>query len=408
MFMSADFNVFSWAFIGPVLFLVVCFALLYWLPKLQTRKVRSQTEPKGPYELENDYRQTLVQIFGGIAIVATVYGAVENARLAREANQQAIRTYELTRQGQVADRTFKAMDMLSKKDNMDSRVAAIYALEQVANEVPASEWQITETLFNYARIHSHWSASSSKNVTESLPADIAAITDYLARRPYETRESCLELHQCWDYETRRQPSVHDIQGYYRKVINLPEADLRHAFLEGAMLKTANLQQSHLERAWLRHAHVENAYAKEVHLENADLSDSSWIFANLTRAQLKSAQLCRAHFEHAYAGNSNLEDADLENSYWNNALQLRRSSLEGANLNCSVWRGADMDQLNLDGASLYGADLTGAINLTKSQLEKAFGDNSTKLRDEKLRPSNWKATSHLRCPKKAQFSPCPKL
>ena len=70
---------------------VAILIFLYIGPKMRVRKIKEK-EGKGPVELENDYRQTLVQIFGGVAIIATVWGAVDNARIARQ-------SMELTRQG---------------------------------------------------------------------------------------------------------------------------------------------------------------------------------------------------------------------------------------------------------------------------------------------------------------------
>ena len=403
--MIAEFTS-SWTGLAPVL-LVILAITLYIIPKLQVYRVRSKQESKGPLELENDYRQTLVQIFGGIVIVTTVYTALESARQSQKSYELTQKSYELTRQGQVADRTFKAMEMLSKVNNMDSKVAAIYALGEVADEVPSSGWQITETLFNYVRLHSQWSASSRKSREEELPPDISAITDYLTRRPFQTKEECLEPQQCWDYESKGQPSELDIPGYYRKVINLPQVDLHHAFFEGAVLKTANFPRAHLERAWFRHAHCENVYAAEAHFANADLSDSHWMFANLTHADLKNAQLCRAHFEHVAAEDSNLANADLEGSHWD-ASQGRKANLKNADLSCSYWDGVDMQDVDLEGAKLFGADLTGATHLTRLQLEKARGDNSTKLSEESLRPSSWSRGTLMKCPKKRPTPPCPLL
>jgi len=115
--------------------------LCIWiLPKRQVERIKQNAETKGPLELENDYRQTLVQIVGGLAIFVTVYATFDNARLAHDTLRLsaqnlslASQSFDLTRRGQVADRTFKAMDLLSKDNNMDARVAAVYSFEQVAN-----------------------------------------------------------------------------------------------------------------------------------------------------------------------------------------------------------------------------------------------------------------------------------
>jgi uncharacterized protein YjbI with pentapeptide repeats len=379
--------------------------ILYFVPKIQVAKIHT-SESKGPLDLENDYRQTLVQIVGGIAIIATVYGAIENARVSREAITLSARSYDLARQGQVADRTFKAMDMLSKEKNMDAKLAAIYALGELAAEEPKAEWQITETLFNYAKFHSNWTPSAAKRSPKVLAADIAAIGEYLSRRPYKTQDGeCIEKQQCWDYETQNRPSEHDVPGYFGRIINLPHSDLRHIFLEGAMLKTANLDHSHLENSFLRHAHGENVYGLQAHFNYSDLSDSHWRFANLKDADFTEAQLCRTHFEHVYAEGANYMNADLSDSHWDNPAKFRKSNLRNANLNCSVWNGADMDDLFLDGATLYGADLRRALHLTKQQLEKTQGDNTTKLSDDSLRPSSWSRGS-MQCPQPTSLHHCP--
>lgn len=385
---------------SPGVATVIVVAILIFLyigPKMRVRKIKEK-EGKGPVELENDYRQTLVQIFGGVAIIATVWGAVDNARIARQ-------SMELTRQGQVADRTFKAMDMLSQPNNVDSKLAAIYALEEVANEDPKSEWQITETLYNYVLIHSSWSKTSPSQTPGGSKADMRAIGNYLSRRPYMGEDGkCLEPHQCWDYEKGIPPQKDRLE-WDKKIINLPHADLRQVFLEGAMLKTANINNSHLEHGWLRHAHLENSYGQEVFLADADLSDSYWLFANLKGAHLSEAQLCRARMQHVYAESADLENADMENSNWSDSPQFRKANLKNANLNCTLWKGADMQRLVLDGATLSGADLTGALNLTKEQLEKATGDGST-IVEPSLRPANWSSDSHFQCPKVSARPACP--
>lgn len=336
-----------------VLGVLVIFLLLWFIPKRQVVKAKTNPETKGPLELENDYRQTLVQVFGGVAILVTLYAAFENAKLAQETLALSARSYELTRRGQVSDRAFKAMDMLSREKNMDAKVAAIYSLEQVADEDPQSEWLITGTLFNYARAHQKWSADSRRKPEDPVPPDISAILDFLRRRPWKIKtldgkEECVEYHQCIDYQKGERPD-HDDPDYF-KIVNLPYVDFRNAFLERAMLKMLIIHDAHLERA----------------------------------------RFCKGHFEGAYAANSNFMNADLSNSYWNTA------NLHDADLSCSHWSGADMDGAYLKGAKLFGTDLTGVRHLRKQQLEMAEGDGYTKLSDESLRPSSWGRNPRVKC------------
>jgi len=344
-----------------LLALVLAIVVLFLLPKWQVYRVRNKEETKGPLELQNEYRQTLVQIFGGIVVIATVYSVVEGAKTSRAAIEQSILSNELTRRAQVADRTFKAMEMLAKNEkNTDAKMAAIYVLSQVAKEDKPTEWTITEIFFNYLRLHSH---SSGKQVPE-LPSPVAgAIVDYLRKRPWmmpvDGKETCIEYHQCIDYQ-KGGPSTENAD--YFNIINLPEVNLRGAFLEHVMLKKVILRDSHLEGVRLR---------------------------------------C-GHFEGSYLANAFLSRANASGSYWNWA------NLRGADLSCSVWHRADLTHTELTDAKLFGADLTNAT-VTKQQLEQADGDVKTFLSDENLRPARWprKEIVHCRAPDQLEELECAK-
>ncbi|MFO1123886.1 MAG: pentapeptide repeat-containing protein [Methylocystis sp.] len=63
--------------------------------------------------------------------------------------------------------------------------------------------------------------------------------------------------------------------------------------------------------------------------------------------------------------------------------LSNANLKGANLSgadCANvnFRGANLQDAILDGTNLRGADLTGARNLTRSQLQRAIIDDQTIL------------------------------
>ncbi len=323
---------------------------VYFWPKFQIRRIRLNAELKGPLELENEYRQTLVQIFGGIIIIATVYSTIESVNTAHAQLEQSINSNELARRGQVADRTFKAMELLAKNEkNPDASMAAIYVLTQVANEDPQTEWTITEILFNYLRLHSH---SPGKQLPP-LPSPVAgAIVDYLRKRPWTMmvngQTTCIEYHQCKQYQKGEGPRDSDPQ--YFNIINLPEVNLRGAYLERVMLKKVILRDSHLESARLR---------------------------------------C-GHFEGSYLANTSLKGTDASGSFWNWA------NLRGADLSCSNWHRTDLSNATFSGAKLFGADLTDA-KVTKEQLKDADGDISTKLPAGIERPPEWAVTAKVRCP-----------
>jgi uncharacterized protein YjbI with pentapeptide repeats len=80
--------------------------------------------------------------------------------------------------------------------------------------------------------------------------------------------------------------------------------------------------------------------------------------------------------------------------------LRGTGLRGANLRGALLVGADLRQADLTladvtgadlrGADLRGADLSGALFLTRSQLDAAYGDQSTLLPASLARPAHWPA------------------
>ena len=97
-------------------------------------------------------------------------------------------------------------------------------------------------------------------------------------------------------------------------INLQNADLRRARLEGAKLNEADLEGARFEEA--------NLFAAD--LRKADLRR-----ANLEKANLWGATLSEAHLEQASLASANLENADLREAH------LERVNLRGANLEDAI-------------------------------------------------------------------------
>jgi uncharacterized protein YjbI with pentapeptide repeats len=85
-------------------------------------------------------------------------------------------------------------------------------------------------------------------------------------------------------------------------------------------------------------------------------------ANLREANLKGA---------------NLQGADLTEA------DLQETDLGDANL-----QGTQLFQADLQSAYLVGANLDGVRNLTQARLDKANGDDRTKLPDGLTRPAHW--------------------
>ncbi|MFQ5934087.1 MAG: pentapeptide repeat-containing protein [Dehalococcoidia bacterium] len=163
-----------------------------------------------------------------------------------------------------------------------------------------------------------------------------------------------------------QDKLEAIQGASLRHSDLRYVDALGAFLAKADLRFANLQGAILIEANLEHADLSGADLGEglltrANLQEADLIDADLQGANLIEANLEQATLVRAGLQEADLSGANLQGADL-----------RFADLQDANfavLRPFVW---------ISAADLSDADLSTARGLVQNQLDRACGNEKTKL------------------------------
>lgn len=109
-----------------------------------------------------------------------------------------------------------------------------------------------------------------------------------------------------------------------------------------------------------------------HLTGVDLSS-----VDLSSADITNATLLRGVFTDADLSSADLTNSDLSNT------RLRRTNLANANLSDTILTHADLRD-----ARLYGTDLRNAKGLTQLQINRAVGDEDTKLPPGIRRPDSW--------------------
>ena len=109
-----------------------------------------------------------------------------------------------------------------------------------------------------------------------------------------------------------------------------DVQLEEAMLVRARLEGANLLDAHLEMAVLREAHLEGTMLMGAHLEEATLGGVHLEGAYLEEAHLEEAYLSGAHLEGAYLSGTHLERAMLNEAHLEGA-DLRGANLENANI-----------------------------------------------------------------------------
>jgi hypothetical protein len=150
---------------------------------------------------------------------------------------------------------------------------------------------------------------------------------------------------------------------------------------------------------------ESSMADRSHLDILGQGVEAWnewreqnpsIMPDLSRADLSEADLSGAGPDGDMAGpggfvaGADLSGVDLSRADLSHAFLSRGSlymTLYKANLT-----EADLSGANLTEADLSWADLTGTTNLTQKQVERADGDEQTKLPDHLKRPADWSRSS----------------
>jgi Pentapeptide repeats (8 copies) len=237
--------------------------------------------PDARLQAANSFRTALIAGLAGLAALGSL--------------AMAARTHQLTQQTQLTERYTKAIEQLGS-DKLDVRLGGIYALERIAVDSERDQPTVAEVLSAFVREHSRPPDDSDDRPDQRPATDVQAAITVLGRLP-------------------------------ERLNTYPRADLRGAYLKGAVLHDA-------------------------HLEAASFIGTNLEATNFIAAHLEYAVLADAHLEGAALINARLKGAILDRAYLTGAI--------------------------LDGAHLEGADLTGALGLTQEQLLGIAFNRETKL------------------------------
>lgn len=310
-----------------ILAALVILCLWWWVPRWQLRLARKLgLSLKDRLELENDYRLTLSQVFGGLAVLFGLWFTWQQMEASRNAADKLL----------LSDKYSKAFELLRENDPV-VRAGGVYSLEAVANASPESYWSIMQMLAAYIR--------SKSRLKPLLYADICPIGEsFESKREAVTSCNAIE---------------HDIQAILtvltrtkniereRKALNLSCTCLR-----GAILPRANL--SYLD---LHGSVLDNSVLTGADFIGTNLSEANF-YVSAPGADFSGAIFIKAWFSGGFVaggkqekhGGSYLADAEFSN--------------------------ADLTGANLSKVDLADADLSGSIGLTQEQLNAACGNDTT--------------------------------
>ena len=251
---------------------VVLLLLFFFLWKVPKWQVANIPDEKDRLATESGFRQTLVQLVGGAALLGGLYFTAQTLRTSQEALQVNQETLRTTQQSQITERFSKAIEHLGDTQRLMIRLGGIYALEQIANDGRVHDYiAVMEVLTAFVREQTQGHKATSnpppRKISKSkskgksgLDAELQAIPDEEKPRLAADIQAVLTV-------LGRNPRTFDSGEVFR-------FDLHGAQLQGADLLVAQLQGANLSEAQLQGAD----------LEGADLTKAK----NLTQDQINRA------------------------------------------------------------------------------------------------------------------------
>lgn len=356
---------------------------------------------------------TIAIIIGGLALILNAYYTSKlsldenhslltqllNGTVAWDNNiVNCINQTPLAPQEIVSERFSKAIEQLGN-EKIETRFAAIYALERIAKDSPKDHWTIMEILAAFIRENAPVNREYEDESLQSskLPTDIQTALTVIGRRdsskdPLNQKLDLRNTDLCNADLTEANLSRAifvgaNLQWVNFTRVNLSEADLSVTCLCGSILYEANLQkailpEANLQGAVLRKANLSQAILYDANLEGTVLCDANLTGAVLCDANLEGAILCDANLEEVNFEGSNLQDTNLIGS------NLQRAKLAGANLDSALLSTANLQEANFQEANLCGANLSGSENVESQQIEQAIGDRTTILPENLKIPQHW--------------------
>jgi hypothetical protein len=244
------------AIVVPVVAFVWAIWWLWWrLPRRQLHKLDVQIhDPKARADTEDNFRKTVGQALGGVAVL--IGAAVAYLQFTQQ--QQA--SHDLLISNQVS----KGFEQLGSKE-VATRLGGIYALEGVMKVSPEYHQPVLEALCAFVR------DGTTQEHAMAIPG---------FNRPPNDIQAALTV------ISRRTPGPGDVN---LREANIPGAALTGANLSGAALSGADLTGANLSGANLSGAALNGAKLNGANLSRANVSDTYLFYADLSGAILEDAK-----------------------------------------------------------------------------------------------------------------------
>ena len=228
-------------------------------------------------------------------------------------------------------------------------------------------------------------------IEAAWPDPPGSTTEWPFAIPCPTRpEGAVEERQEREYRDRVAAWKRAMRRYKGYRLDLRGTNLQGSELSGKQLGGAQMDDARLEGSFGEGIQFQGARLRRVRMERVQFISKISNKSNMTFTDLTGSNLEAAEFRNVNV--SNLRAHPFRNPVFVGVFftgvnfsgtRLRRSSFD----RCYFGACRFDDQTILNNATLFGADLS-ASNLPPSILEKAHGDDSTRLPEGMARPAHW--------------------
>jgi uncharacterized protein YjbI with pentapeptide repeats len=256
---------------------------VWWrLPKREVARLALKIrDPKARADVEDNFRKTVGQALGGIAVLL-------GAGLAYlQFSQQQRAAHDLL----ISDQISKGFAQLGS-EKVVIRLGGIYALEGVMNNSDQYHRPVLEALTAFIREGTRTETALPPTPALPpgvLPSDFFHMYAYAPPLPTDIQAALPVIGRRSAYVSDRI----DLSDATLTRATLFHADLTRATLFHTDLHDALLSDVNLTRARLFHTDLHDALLDDVNLTGADLTNANLTGAGLTNANLTGAELTRA-------------------------------------------------------------------------------------------------------------------
>lgn len=232
-----------------VIFLLLLLVVIFPEHIVEIQVAIGKIEPTNTGLIENEYRKTMLQGIGGIAVLFGIYVAYKRMKVTELQLKNTSTQIELIQEGQINDRFSRAIELLSKKEP-DVRIAALITLEGIAKERDELYEIVLRIIIAY--INRRAEISQGRKNLKKLEKDIEEAFEISLRMFFSSKINKLEFYNIY------LPS-------WSFIFNNEFDKMKTIFFENSVVENSLIDNYGLNKIIFKNSKLINNQIRSVHL-----------------------------------------------------------------------------------------------------------------------------------------------